>query len=268
MSLLCKPIRKLHNVAVSQPYVSLEATLHDVLQDADGPSPEISLMLDFLAGHPGVSLEIGCGTGRLLKPLRDAGLEVEGLELSTEMISQARPEIATCIHQGDMSQWTPVSPYASLLVPSFTLQLAENPVATLKHWHGWLQVGGGLYLTTFVPYGELIGELPEGEWYLDHEATLTNGDHAILETRHELHDDEQKITRHHRYRIKDRPEILHECTQTIRWGEPSQWKEWLVEAGFQVTNQFLDFDKLHTDGLPGPEDYDGIATTFAYAMKA
>ena len=110
----------------------------------------------------------------------------------------------------------------------------------------------------------LLSEIDSpGEWYLDREATLANGDHAVLETRHELHDDAQKVTRHHRYQIKDRPETLYECTQTIRWGEPSQWKSWLQEAGFEVTSQFLDFDEGHTDIQPGPEDHDGIITTLA-----
>ena len=256
-----------HDPGVSQPYASLEAEVHDALQDVDGPSPEIPLMLAFLEQFPGPSLEIGCGSGRLMKPLHEAGFEVEGLELSADMIAQASPDLMARIHQGDMSTWTPKIPYASLLVPAFTLQLAEDPVATLKHWHGWLKTGGAIYLTTFVPYGELIGELPEGEWYLDHEATLPNGDHAVLETRHELHGDEQKVTRHHRYQIQDKPETLYECTQAIRWGEPSQWKQWLEEAGFEVTSQFLDFDKQHTDTQPGPEDYDGIITTLGLASR-
>ena len=263
MCLLCKPIRSSHDLTVSQPYASLEATLHDALQDADGPSPEIPLMQAFLKHHPGSALEIGCGSGRLLQPLREAGFEVEGLELSAEMITQAEPDIKKHIHQGDMDQWSPSLPQASLLVPAFTLQLSPDPVATLRHWHGWLKPGGGLYLTTFVPYGELIGELPEGEWYLDHEATLPNGDHGILETRHELHGDEQMVTRHHRYQIVGQSDSLYECTQVIRWGEPSQWKEWLKEAGFEVTAQFLDFDKDYTDTQVGPEDYDGIITTHA-----
>lgn len=253
---------------MSQPYQSLEAELHDALQDADGPSPEIPLMLAFLESLPGPALEIGCGSGRLLKPLREAGFEVEGLELSADMIAQAEPDLRASIHQADMSTWTPNQSYASLLVPAFSLQLASDPIATLKHWHGWLKPGGGLYLTTFVPYGELIGELPEGEWYLDHEATLASGDHATLKTRHELHDDEQKVTRHHRYQIEGKPETLYECTQIIRWGEPSQWREWLESAGFEVTKQFLDWNEEHTDTQPGPDDYDGIITTLCLASEA
>lgn len=256
------------DVDVSQPYESLAAELHDAFQDSHGPSPEIPLMHDFLERHPGRSLEIGCGSGRLLLPLLELGHSVEGLELSSEMVTMAQHRANTegldiSIHEGDMSAWSPQEPYASLLAPSFTLQLAEDPLATLKHWHDWLQTGGGLYITTFVPYGELIGELPENEWYLDHEATLPNGDDAILETRHELSGEKLKLTRQHRYQIKDQPETLYECSQTIRWGEPMQWQEWLETAGFEVAAQFLDWDEQHIDANPGPDDYDGIITTLA-----
>jgi len=251
----------------------LEAELHDAFQDSHGPSPELALMEAFLRRHPGPSLEIGCGSGRLLFPLIDAGLQVEGLELSEEMLAMAKRQsqeqgLQVTLHHGDMDHWSPAQSYKSLLVPSFTLQLADNPLNTLRHWRSWLEPGCGLYLTTFMPYGELIGELPEGEWYLDHEATLPSGEHAILETRHELHPEDQKVTRHHRYRIAERPDSLHECTQTIHWAEPEQWLEWLEMAGFEVETQFLDWDPDHRDSHPGPEDFDGIITTLALATDS
>ena len=267
MTLLCKPIIGGHHAGVSQPYSSLEAQLHDALQAQNGPSPELPLMQDFLREHPGRALEIGCGSGRLLRPLREAGFEVKGLELSTDMIACADPELATHIHQGDMNNWSPETPYNCLLAPAFTLQLAKDPITTLHHWRNWLVPGGGIYLSTFVPYAELLGELPEGKWYLDHQISLPNGEHAILETRHQVHEDEQKITRHHRYQITGRAPRSHESTQIIRWGEPEQWLQWLATSGFESTFQFLDWDQTHIDNQPGPEDYDGICTTLGLAIE-
>ena len=181
------------------------------------------------------------------------------------MIARAEPGLREHIHQGDMLRWTPGEPYASLLVPAFTLQLAEDPVAALKHWHGWLRPGGAIYLTTFMPYGELLGEFPEGEWYEDHQTTLPDGKQALLETRHELHPQEQKLIRHHRYRIEGRPNETHECRQVIRWGEPAQWREWLEKAGFEVESQFLDWDESYVDDVPDPEEHEGMITTLALA---
>jgi len=225
-------------------------------------------MTSFLKSHPGRALEIGCGSGRLLLPLRNQGFEIEGLELSPEMKSMAvqragEMRIAVEIHAGDMSQWRAPHPYCAVLAPAFTLQLADDPAATLRHWHSWLLPGGGLYLTVFMPYGELIGELPENEWYPDHETVLPDGCRALLETRHHFEGDSLLLIREHRYRIQGREGVPYECRQIIRWAEPGQWREWLESAGFVVQSQFLDWNPRHTQLNPGPEDFEGIVTYLA-----
>ena len=40
--------------------------------------------------------------------------------------------------------------------------------------------GGGLYLSTFIPWAEITGELEEGSWYLDQEATTPEGNQRAL----------------------------------------------------------------------------------------
>ena len=52
-----------------QPYLSLEAELHDVFWQAADDGSELRLMSAFLRRHPGPALEIGCGSGRLLLPM-------------------------------------------------------------------------------------------------------------------------------------------------------------------------------------------------------
>ena len=264
-NIACIP-RDRHNVAVPQPYESLEAELYDAFQESHGPSPELALMKAFLENHPGRSLEIGCGSGRLLGPLREAGFEVEGLEISADMIARAEPALQQQIHRGDMDQWIPKEAYASILVPAFTLQLSADPLSTLKHWRGWLRPGGAIYLTTFMPYAELLGEFPEGEWYEDHKTTLPDGSHAVLETRHELQIEQQILIRHHRYRIEQRPDATHECRQRIRWGEPAQWREWMEKAGFDVEMQFLDWDESYFNDAPDPEQHEGMITTLGRVL--
>lgn len=255
---------------MAQPYLSLEAQFHDAFWAAEDDSSEVRLMVDFLKEFSGRALEIGSGSGRLLLPLLQAGFQVEGLELSEDMVrlcaSSAKSlQLDPLLHLGDMSEWTPSGLYGSLLVPAFTLQLANDPAATLQHWRTWLMAGGGLYLTLFTPYAELEGELEEGVWYLDHETTLPDGRKACLDTKHKIDPENQILTRQHRYYDAEQPAASHESTQTLRWYNKNQIVALLSTAGFEVKTAFVDFDPARKATQRQIDQSDGILTIVASA---
>ncbi|MEI6177858.1 MAG: class I SAM-dependent methyltransferase [Verrucomicrobiota bacterium] len=250
---------------MSQPYLSLEAELHDAFWEAEDEASEVRLMENFLRKHPGTALEIGCGSGRLMCPLLAAGLAVEGLELSPDMIDlgrqrAARHELDPIVHSGDMTTWNPSQVYQALLAPAFTLQLAPDPDAALRHWILWLEPGGGLYLTVFMPYAELLGDLPENQWYPDHQVKLPGGGEGLLETRHQLDHGNRVIHREHRYSLTGPNPAKHESRQSIRWIEHTEMVRLLDHAGFRIDRFFLDFDPTRTTTDPDREDFDGIIT--------
>ncbi|MES2661264.1 MAG: class I SAM-dependent methyltransferase [Verrucomicrobiota bacterium] len=250
---------------MSQPYLSLEAELHDAFWEAEDDGSEVRLMADFLKTHPGTALEIGSGSGRLMFPLLEMGFSVEGLELSRDMVELGKIRarelgIEPVVHEGDMGVWDDGRKFSSLLAPAFTLQLAADPEKTLRHWHGLLENGGGLYLTVFMPYAELLGDLPENEWYEDHRVTLEDGRAGLLETRHTLDLDRQIVEREHRYTLSGDPPQAHSSKQTIRWIEHGQMISLLAECGFRVERFFLDFDPKRVVSDPDRVDFDGILT--------
>jgi len=253
---------------VSQPYLSLEAELHDAFWEAEDEGSEVALMASFLESHPGKSLEIGSGSGRLMFPLVQMGLDVEGLELSQDMLalgeSRARKlGIHPVVHEGDMTNWDDGRKFSALLAPAFTLQLAGDPEATLRHWHNLLDDGGGLYLTIFMPYAELLGDLPENKWYEDHRVTLPDGRLGFLETRHRLDRPRQLVEREHRYSISGSPPLTHHSRQTIRWIEHTQIIPLLNACGFRVDKFFVDFTPERPVTDPDRIDFDGILTYHA-----
>lgn len=253
---------------MSQPYLSLEAELHDAFWDSEDGGSEIDLMADFMKTHPGLALEIGCGSGRLMVPLLGMGLSVEGLELSRDMLELGKARaraagISATAHEGDMTIWDDGRKFACLLAPAFTLQLAADPKATLQHWHGLLEPGGGLYLTVFMPYAELLGDLPENKWYHDHQATLADGREGLLETRHSLDPERRIVERQHRYTLSGEPPRIYESRQSIRWIEHQEMVGLLAGCGFHLDRFFVDFDPSRQVRDPDRIDFDGILTYHA-----
>ncbi|MCW1915084.1 class I SAM-dependent methyltransferase [Luteolibacter sp. GHJ8] len=231
-------------------YTSLEALLHDAFWAEEGEPAELPFLVDLLREHPGLSLEVGCGSGRLLLPLLQKGYQVEGLELSAEMLELCRRSAADLslepvLHEGDMTVFDSGQRYQSLLLPAFTLQLAADPAAALKHFHTLLEPGGVIYLSVFIPFAELHKELPEGEWYEDHRIPWTEGRSAVIDTRHRLNRKERILEREHRYRLlasDGSVETEHVSQQTLRWFTARQLHGLLMKAGFEPLHALADFD--------------------------
>ncbi|BCU75774.1 class I SAM-dependent methyltransferase [Luteolibacter sp. LG18] len=246
-------------------YQSLEAELHDPFWEAEGPSAELPLIQTFLAHFPGTSLEIGCGSGRLLIPLLLEGFEVEGLEPSADMLTLCRKKTAVVglepvLHAGTAEEFTPDKRYAAALIPAFTLQLCPDPALALKRIADLLKPEGGLYLTVFTPDAELEGDLPENEWYPDHEVRLPDGRIGAVETKHRLDEPNRLLHRDHRYTLMNadrEPISSHECSQTLRWFEPAELHALLVEAGFEHFEGIADFEET----FAFPQDADAQILT-------
>lgn len=230
-------------------YQSLEAQLHDPFW-ASEDTPELEWMDSLLSEHPGRALEIGSGSGRLLLPLLQKGHRIEGLEPSADMLTLCRQaaadlQLEPILYQGDMSSFCSPDSYDSLFLPAFTLQLADDPAAALSNFHQLLKPGGLLYLTVFIPYAELHNELPENEWYPDHETTLPDGRIATVHTRHQLLRKKRILHREHHYRLftTDGSQAAeHLSEQSVRWFSAHQLRKMLDNARFTPERAVADFD--------------------------
>lgn len=244
-------------------YDHLEARLHDLFWASEGQSQELPLIEDFLAKHPGPALELGCGSGRLLFALIAQGHAMEGLDNSAEMIRLCRERCsgrAPVIHHACMEDFATGSSYTAMSIPAFTLQLIapEKVPQVLKNIHTHLQPGGGLYLTIFIPWAEITGELEEDCWFLDHEALTPEGHTARCHTRFRIQRATQGLSREHRYEIVDESGLPLEQSssrQNLRWYSLGEMTQLLKDAGFVIEQVISDFD-------PGiePDDRSQILT--------
>lgn len=123
--------------------------------------PEIAYFQRFIerAGEP--ALDVGCGTGRLLLPYLRAGLDVDGCDVSRDMVALCRERAARegltpslfvqAMHDLDLSR-----PYKTIFVcGAFGLgSTRDQDLEALRRFHNHLEPGGTLVLDNEVPYAD------------------------------------------------------------------------------------------------------------------
>ncbi|MBM3563173.1 MAG: class I SAM-dependent methyltransferase [Alphaproteobacteria bacterium] len=88
---------------------------------------DVEMYKSFARRFGGPVLEIGCGTGRVLKPIADMGIEIDGIDVSEAMISILKSKIADIspmpnICLGDMRRIELTKRYRLVTIPFRTLQ--------------------------------------------------------------------------------------------------------------------------------------------------
>ena len=230
-------------------YDQLEALLHDSFWEAEGAGAELPLLEAFLTEHPGTALELGCGSGRLLLPLLEKGYLIEGIDNSVDMLNLCHEhsgDIEPVLHNGDIIDFQTKSTYAAITIPAFTLQLLpyEELPSVLENIRNHLHPNGGLYITTFIPWAEITGDLEEGEEFLDHETYFPDGKSARCHTSFQIRRISQQLTREHRYELASEDGKLLETsnsTHHLTWLWPREIIKLLTDAGFVMQKMIGDF---------------------------
>jgi SAM-dependent methyltransferase len=114
-------------------------------------------------GEP--ALDLGCGSGRLLLPLLAAGLDVDGVDISADMVRHAREAVDRAGHSPNLT----VQPMHELELPRRYRTIfivgafgiggnRDNERETLVRAHHHLEPGGALLINHELPYEEFEGE--------------------------------------------------------------------------------------------------------------
>lgn len=133
------------------------ADLYDDLYPSGGPDIAAAVATIAAASPRDPVLELGIGTGRMAFPLRDAGLDVHGVEISPEMVAQLTgrdPEGTLTVHLADMTTFDLGTTYGAVVcfadglyaLPTQDLQ-AQCLVRSAAH----LGPGARLFLETTWP---------------------------------------------------------------------------------------------------------------------
>ena len=178
--------------------------------------PDADYYLQCARSAPGPVLELGCGSGRILRQLRQRGIDVIGADLSLPMLRQAQrdPSLAEQpMLQMDLRQ-------LGLRGQHFALALLPYSLATYlldsTCWQGLadglrqaLRPGAGVVLDAFVPRSDL----PVGRWLRDYARTTATGWLVRHKRISHLIEGQNQIER--RYRWSGSGHTLQTC-ETIR----------------------------------------------------
>jgi SAM-dependent methyltransferase len=126
--------------------------------DADGP--EIDYFRQFVeAGQP--ALDVACGTGRLLLPYLRDGLDVDGIDVSPDMLARCREAaeregLSPNLHAQAMHELDLPRRYRTVFVcGGFGLGSSrEQDLEALRRLYEHLEPGGLLVLDNEVPYAD------------------------------------------------------------------------------------------------------------------
>ena len=151
------------------------STLPSVFDDGDMYDLVINDMpygLDFYVALAraanGPVLDIACGTGRILLPCLQAGVDIEGLDLYEPMLKTLRAKGAALglsprLHQADMSDFSLPRQFSLIMIPfnAFIHNMTqEAQIRCLRLCREHLLPGGNLSLDTFFPALEFVSTPP------------------------------------------------------------------------------------------------------------
>src|SRR5262249_12973033 len=110
-------------------------------------------------GQP--ALDVACGTGRLLIPYLRAGLDVDGCDVSADMVARCREKaerdgLAATLFVQPMHELDPPRRYRTIYVcGGFRLGSTRlRDLAALRRFHLHLELGGNLLVDIEVPYAD------------------------------------------------------------------------------------------------------------------
>ncbi|HET9328375.1 MAG TPA: class I SAM-dependent methyltransferase [Candidatus Eisenbacteria bacterium] len=143
----------------------LDPALYDVIYSTASAKPgravleDVPFYVDLAKRQGNPVLEVACGTGRVLLPTQEAGVEIHGVDLEAGMLERLRHKasargITPRVFQGDMRDFTLPSRYRLATIPFrafLHMESTEDQIRALRCIREHLEPGGMLALNVFYP---------------------------------------------------------------------------------------------------------------------
>ncbi|WP_405097140.1 class I SAM-dependent methyltransferase [Oceanobacillus sp. FSL H7-0719] len=219
-------------------YNKLSSEVYDMDKNVGLSFGDVEFYSERLASCKGNILEPGVGTGRILIPLLESGLKVDGFDVSEEMLHICRNNceirgLNPKLVQGKMESFSLDTEYEAIIVPTGTFLLLhrrEDSIKALKNFYDHLSNGGRLIIDTFLQTDLSIDKVSTRTW------KSRIGDIITLESKVvEVDYINQYTISHNRYEKWSNGELIQtELEQfPLRWYGIEEFKMILEQTGFE-----------------------------------
>jgi SAM-dependent methyltransferase len=159
----------MHKTNEDYEYRDLIASSWDLLRGDTSDWPDRAFYRDIILDDGQPALDVGCGTGRLLLDYLADGIDVDGVDVSPDMLEICRNKAAELglqptLYQQSMEALTLGRTYRTIFVPSSSFQLITDLSAAtdaLQRFYVHLEPGGTLVMSIMD-----IASDASGEWKL------------------------------------------------------------------------------------------------------
>ncbi|MVP00577.1 class I SAM-dependent methyltransferase [Paenibacillus lutrae] len=194
-------------------------------------------------------LEAMAGSGRVLIPLLESGLQVDGMDYSRDMLASCRQRceergLAANLYESNLQELALPHKYEAILIPGGSFLLIEDrqqSIQALKRLYEHLEPGGRLLLDLFLPDPNFEAGRLEGISTFH----LPDGDTITLENRLVEADlFSQSKVNHLKYEKWRNGTLIQTELQrfALRWYGVEEFKLLLESVGFTDVNVSADFE--------------------------
>lgn len=227
-------------------YGELCTEVYDISKPLGHSFGDVEFYLERLSMVKGKVLEVGCGSGRVLIPLLQAGIDIEGLDNSAAMLDSCRRRCKNLnlnpnLFEDEMHNFSLPHQYEAIIIPGGSFQLIEGrerSIATLQHLYSYLVPGGRLIMDLFIPNDYNTSSTTTRTWETPSQEVIILEDKRI-----ELHLLEQRIVSILKYeKWKDGKLIQTELQRfPISWYGKYEFEMLLEKLGYEEIVQSADY---------------------------
>lgn len=229
-------------------YNKLSSEVYDLDKYIGHSFGDVEFYSDRLTSCEGNILEPGTGTGRILIPLLEKGLKVDGFDVSEEMLKICRHNcenrrLRPYLFNGKMESFSLDRKYEAIIVPTGTFLLLhkrEDSIDALKNFYHHLSDGGKLIIDIFLQTNLTVGNVSTRTWKSRNEGMITLESKIV-----EVDFINQYTISHNRYEKWLNGQLIQTELERfpLRWYGVEEFKTILEQIGF--CNVIVSADYIH-----------------------